>query len=481
MDKRPGVVSGFVALLLVNVSSVWAQDLDDDVGRPNVILLMADDLGWGDVGYNGNPVVMTPAIDLMAEEGVVLERFYTASSICSPTRASVLTGRHPYRMGIWAAHTGGMRRGEITLAEILKDEGYRTGFFGKWHLGHIEAERAHQRGPRGVYSPPWLHGFDETFATESAVPTWNPTVTPFDIFGNVAGDPWKTDGLPYLHNGEKVTENLDGDNSRIIMDRVLPFVREADAAGEPFLAVVWFHTPHEPVVAGPEYLAQYAYLPNVDQRHFYGSITAMDDQIARLRDELDRLGIADDTIIFFTSDNGPSGGAVRDGVASAGPFRGHKHQHYDGGVRTPSLVVWPGALSARRTQALTSTTDYLPTVLDLVQMGLPNRVQERPMDGMSFAPALRGEDTSALEDRFIVSGYKRLYKGEDGIALVSGPYKLHRHKTTGALSLYDLSADPSERIDISAENPEVLAQLTAQLAEWEASAVRSAMGADYQH
>ena len=309
-------------LIFPGLTTVASADVDEDRSsastRPNVILIMADDLGYGDVGFTGNDRIMTPSLDQLAADGVVLNRFYTSASICSPSRAAALTGRHHYRTGVLAAHTAGLRIGEVTIAEVLQEHGYTTGFFGKWHLGWV---RPDDLSDRGYYSPPWHHGFDVAFATRSAVPTWDPNLTPFDIFGHKKGDKWHSVS-PYLLNGEPVTDNLEGDDSRVIMDRVIPFIRENVRQGEPFAAVVWFHTPHDPVVAGPEYLSLYESLARKEQRHFYGAITAMDEQIGRLRAELKDLGVEENTILLFTSDNGPADRATREGIASAGHFVG---------------------------------------------------------------------------------------------------------------------------------------------------------------
>ena len=191
----PSALSPSLLLLLFSLSVTAAP--------PNIILLMSDDQGWGDVGFNGHPAIKTPHLDEMAANGAVFERFYSVSSICSPTRASCLTGRYPYRSGIIAAHTAGMRVGEITLAEALAKKGYATGFFGKWHLGWLKPDEI---GTRGHYSPPWHHGYEETFATTSAVPTYNPTKTPdnWTGWGSEPGEPWKG-GDPYVHNGVATT------------------------------------------------------------------------------------------------------------------------------------------------------------------------------------------------------------------------------------------------------------------------------------
>ncbi|MHC4499432.1 MAG: sulfatase-like hydrolase/transferase, partial [Planctomycetota bacterium] len=150
--------------------------------RPNVVLVMTDDQGWGDVGYNGHPVLKTPNLDQMAEEGIRFERFYSGAPVCSPTRGSCLTGRHPFRYGIYHANVGHMKKDEITLAEVLKMQGCATGHFGKWHLGTLTktVKESNRGGKRGAahYSPPWENGFDECFSTEAKVPTWDPMVRP---------------------------------------------------------------------------------------------------------------------------------------------------------------------------------------------------------------------------------------------------------------------------------------------------------------
>ncbi|HCC69964.1 MAG TPA: N-acetylgalactosamine 6-sulfate sulfatase, partial [Bacteroidales bacterium] len=254
---------------------------------PNIILIMADDLGWGDTGFNGNDIIHTPSLDELAYQGIIFRRFYSAAPVCSPTRASCLTGRHPYRMGIHGANTGHIKRPELTLAELLKSKGYTTGHFGKWHLGTLtntvlDANRG-GRGDTSIYSPPWENGFDVCFSTESKVPTWDPMITPGpeagDIGNRIPGSDFGT--YYWTGEGEIVTDNLKGDDSRIIMDRVLPFIEGAINKNDPFFAVISYHTPHLPVLAGPEYRSLYNdHQPDI--QHYYGSISAMDQQVGRL-------------------------------------------------------------------------------------------------------------------------------------------------------------------------------------------------------
>lgn len=440
--------------------------------KPNVILIMADDLGWGDVGFNGNEKIITPYLDQMAQSGIRLTNFYAAAPLCSPTRASVLTGRSPFRQGIFAAHTGGMRPAETTIAEVLKKAGYQTGFFGKWHLGWVEPDKVESRG---FYSPPWHHGYEEVFATKSAVPTWNPTKTPegWTSFGAREDGSWG--GSIYVQNGVPVTDNLDGDDSRVIMDRAIPFIDAALEKEAPFFATIWFHTPHEPVVAGPEYLAKYPDLPE-EQQHLYGCITAMDEQIGRLRKYLEDKGIDDNTILFFCSDNGPADGLTRRGIASAGPFRGHKHTMWEGGLRVPSLIEWPGHIEpGRLTDFQASTVDYLPTILDM--LGLP-KIKKIPLDGISLVPMLTGGATDRPTP--IAAGYQRLYQDKEFYAFTEGQYKICIPEPDQELQLFDLKADPGETTNLASERPELLKAMAAKLEEIKRSWKESREGKDYK-
>lgn len=445
------------------------------VERPNVIMIMSDDQGWGDVGFNGNDEIKTPHLDRMAANGVRFDRFYASSPLCSPTRGSCLTGRYPFRFGVLAAHTGGMRVGEITVAEVLKAEGYATGFFGKWHLGWVKPDEV---GSRGFYSPPSHHGFDEYFATTGAVPTWDPCVTPegWSKWGAAPGEPWKG-GAPYLHDGDPVTENVSGDDSRVIVDRVIPFIERHK--GERFLATVWFHAPHEPVVAGEEYKRLY---PDAGEtrKNYYGCITAMDEQIGRLRSKLREFGIEKDTVVFFCSDNGPADPMVKKKVASAGPFKGHKHTMYEGGLLVPACVEWPGSIPAGgQTDVRCSTVDFFPTIMNLVGQSFSKK-QQRPIDGVDLMPIVRGEVSERGRDLFF--GYRRLVQGINGMALIRGDFKLLREaKPGGRVWLYDLSKDPFEKKDLAGEMVEKLKELESKMLEIDRSCQGSRDGADYRY
>ena len=361
---------------------------------------MCDDLGWGDVGFNGGSVIQTPHLDEMAACSLRFERFYAAAPVCSPTRGSVVTGRHPYRYGIYGANQGHLKAEEFTLYEALAGEGYATGHFGKWHLGTLtkDLRESNRGGPRGAahYSPPWEHAVDVTFATEAKTPTFDPMLKPPGAGSRywpalAEGAPSVPYGTHYwIGDGQQVgpeSEELRGDDSRVIMDRALEFVTDVAAAERPFLALIWLHAPHLPVVASPEYTDLY---PDASpyEASYYGCVTALDEQIGRLRAKLRGLGVAENTIVAFCSDNGPEGSAG-DAPGSAGPLRGRKRDLYEGGIRVPGLLEWPARITTgRSTSVPCGTVDYLPTLLDAVGVAIP---ADRPIDGISLMRLIDGE------------------------------------------------------------------------------------------
>ncbi|MCK4999333.1 MAG: sulfatase-like hydrolase/transferase, partial [Anaerohalosphaera sp.] len=350
-------------------------------------------MGWGDVGYNGNQHIKTPNLDDMAKSGIRFDRWYAGAPVCSPTRGSCVTGRHPYRYGIFYANQGHIKSEEVTLAEALKTQGYTTGHFGKWHLGTLtktfkEGRRGGRPSTNKHYSPPWENGFDECFSTEMSVPTWDPMENQ-----NIPAHFWVGPGkhLPFDD------ASLKGDGSRVIMDRAIPFIQKSSRQNTPFLAVIWFFAPHNPVVAGPKYKAMYSEYDD-DKQHYYGCITALDEQVGRLREELKAAGIADNTMLWFCSDNGPAGkggggaqypGGRMQGVA--GPFRGRKGSLYEGGVRVPGMLEWPDKIKKAHVikDFPCSTSDYFPTTMEV--LGFKMKGQPETIDGISLLPLIEGK------------------------------------------------------------------------------------------
>ena len=327
--------------------------------RPNIILIMSDDLGYGDTGFNGHPVIRTPHLDQLRQEGGRFTRFYAGGPVCSPTRGTCLTGRHYARYGVTHANAGRLPVQEVTLPQLCKPMGYRCGHFGKWHLGTMttQVRDSNRGGPEHTdeFSPPWLHGFDTCFSTEAKVPTWDPMRVPDEPENLRDHTPGKPFGTRYWdQHGQPVDDNLEGDDSRVIVDRAEPFIRQSVAEDAAFLAVVWFHAPHAPVVAGPDDRAMYADRCTQEQ-HYFGCVTAMDEQIGRLNQLVKDLGVADNTVIWFCSDNGPegSGDPSRDGRnrGVTGGLRGRKRSLFNGGVQGRH---WSSGRAASRPAPITT-------------------------------------------------------------------------------------------------------------------------------
>ncbi|MCT4648313.1 MAG: sulfatase-like hydrolase/transferase [Carboxylicivirga sp.] len=443
--------------------------------KPNIILIMADDLGWGDTGYNGNRIIKTPALDEMAREGVKFNRFYSASAVCSPTRASVLTGRNPYRTGVFHANTGILRPEEVTLPELLKEEGYMTGHFGKWHLGTLTTkEKDANRGRVGntkEYNPPALHGYDEAFVTESKVPTYDPMKKPSKRFDR-RGWSYLKDGEEYTQygtyywdiDGNKVSNNLEGDDSRIIMDRVLPFIDEANNNEQPFFAVVWFHTPHMPCVAGPKHQEMYKDQGEL-MRNYAGCVTAMDEQIGRLRAYLKEVGKDSNTMIWFCSDNGPENG----NPGSTAGFRDRKRALHEGGIRVPGVMVWPKQVKKGfETDIPCVTSDYLPTIMDVLNIDESKATNK--LDGISLLSLLKGKMKERAEGIGFCINRKATYS--------DNRFKLYAENSQ--FELYDIVNDPYEEHNIINEDNEELTKLmTKQLRDFIASCKSSFDGDEY--
>jgi arylsulfatase A-like enzyme len=471
--------------------------------RPNIVLIMADDLGWGDVAFNGNKKVHTPALDQLVQDGVKLERFYVAP-VCSPTRGSCMTGRNPNRYGtIWASRAP-LPRQEETIGDLLQGAHYRTGFFGKWHLGAITPECEEgfpgPKLPRETYSAPWHHGFEVCFATESAMPNYNPMVWDDDwnlnstaktankyimdrpiVYGEgtLIGKP-----LPrwpfnfWLGEHKPAPGPIAGDASEIIMDPAIRFITESVEENRPFLAVVWFVTPHTPVAAGPEARAAYSNLPMREQ-HWFGAISAMDAQVGRLRNTLRKLGVEQDTLLWFCSDNGPSW--VHE-LNSSGPFRGQKGDIFEGGIHVPAVVVWPNGLAGgRRISTPVAAVDILPTLAAVVGS---KPTKKLPLDGENVLPILQGKvgerRTHLYYDYPMREGSESWRPGRARqLAVIDGPWKLVSVDSRKSFQLYNLEQDVAETTDLILQHPDISQRLQQAFASWSESVAASARGADY--
>ena len=417
-----------------------------------VVLVMADDLGFAQTGYavpglrGPHPVLRTPHLNAMAANGLSLDGFRAGAFTCSPTRATVLTGRTNDRTGV-KEHGYPLHPAEVTLPRLLGGAGYATGHFGKWHLSGFQGPGV----PVLADDPlsPGRFGFD----------TWLSVTNFFDR------DP--------LMSREGAFEEFVGDSSEVIVDEALDFVRDRAAAGQPFLAVVWYGSPHSPFVAAPADAAAFAGLPETSANH-HAEIAAMDRSLGTLRVGLREAGVARNTLLWFCSDNG---GLPRIEPSTVAPLRGRKGTIYSGGLRVPAVVEWPAAVApGRRSDAVTTTADILPTICALCGVAPP---ADGPLDGVTLAPLLTGAEPDW--ERPEPLGFRQ----NKSAAWIDGDLKLlttdrnRAAKNSAAWELYDLSADPGETRDLSADRPDAVQALAAAFAEWDASVDASAAGADY--
>jgi arylsulfatase A-like enzyme len=431
---KPRLLLSLAALLCLLCVRTSASDT-----RPNIILVMADDMGWGQTGYYNHPVLKTPHLDAMAAGGLRFDRFYAGAPVCSPTRASVLTGRANDRTGV-PAHGHALRLQEKTIAQALRSAGYATAHFGKWHLNGLRGPGAPILASDGRH--PGKFGFDE----------WLSTTNFFDV------DPLLS------RRGE--FEEFRGDSSEIIVAEALKFI-EKHRGTKPVFAVIWYGTPHSPFRALPQDKAAFTSLPEASAHH-YGELVAMDRSIGTLRKRLRELGIADNTLLMFCSDNGGLREIQPDTV---GGLRGFKGSVYEGGLRVPGIIEWPAVIKPGRiTTYPASTMDIFPTIADL--LGLPRSTMIEPVDGESLKPLFTrelGPRANPIPFRFEGRG-----------ALVDNRYKLVSDNLAhGKFELYDLETDPKESRDISAEQPAVAQRLKQRFLAWNATVEASVAGKDY--
>ena len=475
--------------------------------QPNIVLLMGDDHGWEETGYNKHPHVKTPVLDEIAATGFRFENFYAAHPNCSPTRASFMTGRHPNRMGTFAPGFS-FRPEEITIAQILAKAGYRCAHFGKWHLGPVKAASPTSPGAMGFHE--WL-SHDNFFEM-------NPSLS-------------RNGGPP---------EVIRGEGSEVVVQEAIRFIDRSKKDGKPFFTVVWFGSPHEPYSGLPADLALYDDLPAKYQdkmvhltsnetggpvtrpqgevlRERYAEITAMDRAIGMLRKHLAAQGLRDDTLLFYCGDNGTSADGSLD---SPHPHRGVKGQVYEGGTMVPGLIEWPAHIpQPRSTSVRATTTDLLPTLCAITGQPLP----ARPIDGIDLTPVLDGKMTARPKPLYFweFTGGKsktepyiapELQRGTTPLvklaggkatrdftnfhhttitdadylgprAIIDGNFKLVIHDPKNGdpkKELFDLHADPAEKNNLISQHAAVADKLQTQLREWQQSVLQSLTGADYR-
>lgn len=502
---RAGISRRAFLTVAGTAAGAWSCGSDSvaDGPLPNIVLCMGDDHGWHETGYNGHPQLATPVLDEMAESGLRLDRFYSAAPVCSPTRGSVMTGRHPNRYGTFSANWS-IRPEEVGIAQILKRAGYACGHFGKWHLGPVKADSP---------TNPGAMGFDEWLSHDNFF-EMNPFLS-------------RNGGPPEIHEGE---------SSLIVVDAATEFIDRAKKAGKPFFVVIWFGSPHEPYSGLDSDLAAYADLPpslregsaritsmesglrttvRLDKvlQARYAEIAAMDRAIGELRSHLSEEGLRQHTLLWYCSDNGaPSESRF------ASSLRASKGRVYEGGVRVPSVIEWPDRIGESGHSPVNAvTSDILPTLCDVTGQALP----DRPLDGISLLPLINGEmqerpdpicfwsfggnregEGETYIDPKLQEGTTPLVKIMDGRltrnfrnfrypaigegdfdgprAILDSRYKLVVDGNGDSSSeLFDMRKDPAESENLAATHPQEVERLAGRLRDWQQSVLESLTGADY--
>lgn len=435
--------SCLLAIFLVSCQTTPATSEDRP---PNIVVIFADDLGYGDLGTYGHPTIRTPALDQMAAEGLKFFQFYSGASVCTPSRAALLTGRLPIRYGmvsdrirvLFPFSYKGLPEEEITLAEALKAQNYATGIVGKWHLGHL---------------PPYLplrNGFDSFYGlpySNDMIPTPDAKWAP----------PRKYPPLP-LMEGDKVLETNPDQRllTKKYTEKAVAFIAEHQS--EPFFLYMPHSFPHVPLFASSDFEGK-------SSRGLYGDVVEeLDWSVGEILKALKERGLAENTLVIFTSDNGPWLTEKLEG-GSAGLLHQGKGSTWEGGMREPMIAWWPGKIAPSTTQSLATTMDIYATAVKLAGGNLPT---DREMDGVDLSP-LFSDPTATIRDEVIY------YLGAQVFAVRKGPWKMHLKTLNPYIGeravahdpplLYQLEHDPSERFNVAEDHPDVIAKLKAILAQ----------------
>jgi len=427
--------------------------------RPNFLVILCDDLGYGDLGCYGHAHIKTPNLDRLAKEGIRFTSGYSSAPVCSPSRAGLLTSKIPTRMGIYDWINPGnsvhLRADEITVATLLRRAGYATAHVGKWHLNG--------RFNQADQPQPGDHGFDHWMSTQ-----------------NNAG-PSHKNPVNFVRNGKAVGPT-QGYSCQLVADEALRWLDDQKKSDKPFFLYVCFHEPHEPVESPPGLVARHGNV-NPNEAQYYANVENVDLAVGRLLKKLDDLNVAENTLVVFTSDNGPEtlnrykGGSRSYG--SVGIFRGRKLHLYEGGIRVPWIIRWNGKVPPGQTSPVPiSNLDILPTLCALAKVDLP---KDRVLDGTSLVPLLRGQELQRprplfwhyyrslsepkaamrVGDWMILGHWDGDIQGA-GIGVKQGDAEKIKAARLTKFELYNLKDDPSQTKDVARQQPKLLAELAQQ-------------------
>ncbi|MDB4345734.1 sulfatase-like hydrolase/transferase [bacterium] len=424
--------------------------------KPNFVIIVADDMGWGDSGTYGHELIQTPNMDKLASEGVKLMECYSAAGVCSPSRSAILTGRTPYRNGVYRHLSGNgqahLRASEITYPKLLKEAGYETCHVGKWHL------LSKQQFNNPELPQPNDHGYDHWMATH-----------------NNAAPNHKNPNNFYL-NGEAVGAT-EGYSAQLVASEANRWLSDIRDSEKPFVMSVWLHEPHSPIATDSRFQQLYKGHKNAK---YMGNITQLDHALGMVMDALDAQGVSDNTFLLFTSDNGP----VPSYGGTSGGLRGNKRSGYEGGIRVPGIIRWPGYIQPGTfSEEPVIGSDIFTTLLDIVGIPLPD---DRTIDGANMLPALMGE---TIERKIPLFWRTHVSRPDERVAMRIGDWKLVGDETLTTFQLYNIPKDMTEANDLASKMPEkteemknILLDLWAGIVEegpnewWESDKQRSKFG-----
>lgn len=438
-----------------------APTLMGAASRPNIVFILCDDLGYGDLGCQGHPSIRTPHLDRLASEGLQLSSCYASAPVCSSSRAGLMTGRTPNRTGVYDwipdGHSMHLPSTELTVATLLQRAGYATAHAGKWHLNGTFNQAGQPQ--------PGDHGFQHWFATQN----------------NAA--PSHENPSNFVRNGESVGE-LEGYSCQLVAGEAIRWLKEGRDKDRPFFLNVWFHEPHEPVASPKKMVESYPGACNEDEAQYFANVSNMDAAVGRLLAALKEQGLDQNTLVWFSSDNGPETlnryRGARRSYGSPGPLRGMKLHIYEGGIRVAGILRWPGVIApGRKEDTPVCGVDFLPTAAALAGMEPPS---DRVLDGMNLRPLLEGGELK--RERPLFWAYYRAL-GLPKVAMRDGDWKivahwdgpvdplggnvnprsmhLIKHAELTRMELYHLRSDWGETRDLSARYPDVLQRMETAL------------------
>ncbi|MCX6997112.1 MAG: sulfatase [Kiritimatiellaeota bacterium] len=409
--------------------------------KPNFVVFLADDLGWGDLACYGHPAIRTPNLDRFAAQGMRFTQCYAASGVCSPSRSAILTGRTPYRNGVtnWIPDGNALhlRRSEITIATLLRQHGYATCHVGKWHLnGKFNSPAQPQ---------PNDHGFDYWLATQN----------------NAA--PSHKDPSNFVRNGTPAGK-LEGYSAVLVAEEAADWLKNKRGKEQPFYLQVWTHEPHLPIESDPEFQSLYQTEDEGLKQH-HGDVTQLDHAFGVVMKALEELKLAENTFVIFTSDNGPEGRPNKDGQltqrtrGSTGGLRGRKRDMYEGGIRVPGIVRWPGRVKPGTVSEVPVVgSDIFTTIGAMAGVKLP---ADRTIDGANLLPVFEGQSLQ----RAIPLYWRCVLAQGPEMALRDGDWKILADAKLTKFELYNIKADWQEKDNLAAGQPARLEELKRELVE----------------